>query len=79
MPSNTPNQTPKSTSEFDGKEITRLFARVKHELGGLVGDAGRTRPFYAPTKEEAVAKRDAAVKALHGLADTIDALKKQGN
>ncbi|WP_146077129.1 hypothetical protein [Rathayibacter rathayi] len=71
-------QAPKA-DEFDSKEITRLFARVKHELGGLIGDAYRVRPFYAPTKEEAIAKRDAAIKALNGLADSIDSIKKQGN
>ncbi|MFS0729620.1 hypothetical protein ABC270_05990 [Curtobacterium sp. 1P10AnD] len=42
-------------------------------------DAGRTRPFYAASKEEAIAKRDAALKVLDELAQRIDALKKEGN
>ena len=62
---------------FDRSEITRMFARLKHEVGGLVQDADRTRPFYAKSKEEAAAKRDAAVKVLTELADRIDTLKKQ--
>ncbi|MGP5046276.1 hypothetical protein [Glutamicibacter ardleyensis] len=73
-------QTPAvKADDFDRKEITRLFARVKDEMGGLIHDAGRARPFYAPTKEKAVAKREAAVKALQHLADQIDALKKEDN
>lgn len=70
--------TPQSDS-FDRKDITRLFARLKHEVGGLVDDANRASPFYAKSKDEATAKRDAAVKVLNELADRIDALKKQGN
>lgn len=77
MATTAPVQTP--ADSFDGKEITRLFARVKHELGGLVQDASRTRPFYAPSKDKAVAKRDAAIKALNSLAETIDRLKKEDN
>jgi hypothetical protein len=53
-----------------------MFARLKHEVSGLVQDADRTRPFYAKSKEEAAAKRDAAVKVLTELADRIDVLKK---
>lgn len=73
-------QTPAAKApEFDRKDVTRLFARLKHEVGGLVDDAGRVSPFYAKSKEEATAKRDAAIRVLHELADQIDALKKQGN
>lgn len=74
-----PQSPAAKADEFDRKEITRLFARVKDEMGGLIHDAGRTRPFYAPTKEKAVAKREAAVKALHELAGKIEALKKEDN
>lgn len=70
--------TPQADS-FDRKDVTRLFARLKHEVGGLVDDANRSAPFYAKSKAEATAKRDAAVKVLHELADRIDTLKKQGN
>lgn len=63
--------------EFDRKDLTRMFARLRHEVGGLVDDAQRTRPFYAKSKEEATAKRDAAIKVLNELADRIDVLKKQ--
>lgn len=72
----TPSTAPK-TDNFDRAEVTRMFARLKHEVGGLVQDAQRSRPFYAKNKEEAVAKRDAAVKVLTELADRIDVLKKQ--
>lgn len=65
------------TNHFDRKELSRLFARLRHEMGGLVDDAGRKRPFYARSKEEAVAKRDAAVRVLSEFADRIDVLKKQ--
>lgn len=72
-------QTPAAPTaqEFDHSEVTRMFARLKHEVGGLVQDAGRSRPFYAKSKQEAVAKRDAAVKVLTELADRIEVLKKQ--
>ncbi|EYT60874.1 hypothetical protein [Microbacterium sp. UCD-TDU] len=63
-------------SEFDRKDLTRLFARLRHEVGGLVDDANRNRPFYAKSKEEAAAKRDAALKVIGELADRIDSLKK---
>ena len=59
--------------------ITRTFARLRHEVGGLVDDSYRTRPFYASSKEKAVAKRDAAIEVLNELADRIDRLKKEGN
>lgn len=72
-----PQITAPKADEFDRKDITRMFARLKHEVGGLVDDANRTRPFYAKSKDEAVAKRNAAVKVLNELADRIDALKKQ--
>lgn len=62
---------------FDHKELTRMMARLRHEVGGLVGDANRTRPFFTKTKEEAVAKRDAAILVLTDAAAKIDALKKQ--
>lgn len=64
---------------FDRSSVTRTFARLKHEVGGLVEDAGRSRPFYAASKDEAIAKRDAALKVLDELAQRIDALKKEGN
>ncbi|MGX1792276.1 hypothetical protein ACWIDW_04960 [Microbacterium sp. NPDC055312] len=68
--------TAPKADDFDRKDITRMFARLKHEVGGLVDDANRTRPFYAKSREEAVAKRNAAVKVLNELADRIDTLKK---
>ena len=74
---NTP-QTPAPKAEsFDRKELTRVISRLRHEIGGLVDDSYRTRPFFAKSKEEAVAKRDAAVKVLGEFADRIDQLKKQ--
>lgn len=63
-------------AEFDRKEVTRIFARLRHEVGALVDDAGRKAPFYARSKEEAAAKRDAAVRVLSEFADRIDVLKK---
>lgn len=72
-----PQTTAPKVEAFDRTEITRMFARLKHEVSGLVQDADRSRPFYAKSKEEAVAKRDAAVKVLTELADRIDVLKKQ--
>ncbi|GLJ62211.1 hypothetical protein GCM10017576_23410 [Microbacterium barkeri] len=71
-----PQTTAAKAGGFDRKDITRMFARLKHEVGGLVDDANRSRPFYAKSKEEAVAKRDAAIKVLNELADRIDVLKK---
>ena len=62
---------------FDHKELTRMMARIRHEVGGLVGDANRSRPFFTKTKEEAVAKRDAAILVLEEAAAKIDKLKKQ--
>ena len=40
-------------------------------------DAGRKRPFFARSKEEAVAKRDAAVKVLSEFTERIESLKKE--
>lgn len=79
MANPTQTQTPSTAPEFDRKEITRLFARIKDETTQLINDAGRSHPYYAPTKDKAEAKRDAAVKALNQLAETIDRLKKEGN
>ncbi|MGW9021121.1 hypothetical protein ACWGOE_06520 [Leucobacter chromiiresistens] len=73
----TPQAPSTKASEFDRKDLTRLFARLRHEVGGLVDDANRSRPFYAKSKDEAVAKRDAALKVISELADRIDVLKKQ--
>ena len=61
---------------FDRSSVTRTFARLKHEVSELVNDGNRSRPFYAASKGEAVAKRDAAIKVLNELADRIDVLKK---
>lgn len=69
--------TAPTADEFDRKDVTRMFARRKHEVSGLVDDSQRSRPFYAKSKKEAVAKRDSAIKVLSGLADRIDTLKKQ--
>lgn len=80
MANTTASQTPAPKADsFDRSSVTRTFARLKHEVGGLVDDAGRTRPFYAASKDEAVAKRDSALKVLDELAQRIDALKKEGN
>lgn len=73
----TTTNTATKTDEFDRKDLTRIFARLRHEVGGLVDDANRSRPFYARSKDEAVAKRNAAVKVLEEFADRIDVLKKQ--
>lgn len=66
-----------STGFFDRRELSRVFSKLRHEVGGLVADAGRKRPFFARSKEEATAKRDAAVKVLTEFADRIDSLKKE--
>lgn len=80
MANATQTQTPApKADDFDRKSITRTFARLRHEIGGLVDDSYRTRPFYAASKDEAIAKRDAAIKVLNELADRIDQLKKEGN
>lgn len=80
MANPTQTQTPAApkSESFDRKDLTRLFSRLRHEVGGLVDDANRSRPFYAKSKDEAVAKRDAALKVIDELADRIDSLKKQG-
>jgi len=75
---NTETPAPKAES-FDRSSVTRTFARLKHEVSELVNDAGRSRPFYAVSKDEAVAKRDAALKVLDELAQRIDTLKKEAN
>ena len=72
---NTPKAAP--AESFDHKELTRMMARLRHEVSGLVSDSNRTRPFFTKTKEEAVAKRDAAIRVLEEAAAKIDALKKQ--
>ncbi|KQT72010.1 hypothetical protein [Microbacterium sp. Leaf436] len=72
-----PQATAPQSESFDRKDLSRVFSRLRHEVGGLVDDANRSRPFYAKSKEEAVAKRDAALKVISELADRIDALKKQ--
>lgn len=72
----TPQTTARQTESFDRKDLSRLFSRLRHEVGGLVDDANRSRPFYAKSPEEAVAKRDAALKVIGELADRIDVLKK---
>lgn len=79
MASTTNTQTAPNTKtdEFNRSDLTRTFARLKHEVGGLVDDARRSRPFYAKTKEEAIAKRDAAVRVLDEFADRIILLKKE--
>lgn len=86
MAANTPTTTKPGNLEateaedgpsFDRRELSRAFSKLRHEVGGLVDDAGRKRPFFARSKEEAIAKRDAAVKVLTEFADRIDSLKKQ--
>lgn len=79
MANATTTPTASKAPEFDRKAVSRTFARLRHEVSGLVDDAGRTRPFYAASKEEAIAKRDAALKVINELADRIDLLKKEGN
>lgn len=64
-------------SDFDRQEVTRIFAKLRHEVNELVYDAGRKRLFFAKTKEEAVSKRNAALKVLDEFAERIDVLKKQ--
>jgi hypothetical protein len=80
-PANTQTPTVKDDKDekFDRSIVTRTFARLKHEVGGLVDDANRSRPFYASSKQEAIAKRDSALKVISELADRIDLLKKEGN
>jgi len=42
-----------------------------------VDDAGRKRPFFARSREEATSNRDSAVKVLTEFADRIDNLKRR--
>lgn len=77
MATQTATQT--KTDSFDRKELTRTINRIKHEVGGLVDDANRRSPYYARSKEEATAKRDAALKVLTEFAERIDTLKKENN
>ena len=80
MANATQTQTPAPNAEiFDRSSVTRTFARLKHEVSELVNDAGRSRPFYAASKEEAVTKRDAALALLSQVAEKIDTIKKDGN
>lgn len=76
-PGNLEAAEPEDAAGFDRRELSRVFSKLRHEVGGLVDDAGRKRPFFARSKEEAIAKRDAAVKVLTEFADRIDALKKE--
>ncbi|ROS77946.1 hypothetical protein EDF24_0715 [Curtobacterium sp. PhB130] len=71
--------TAPKVEEFDRKTITRSIARLRHEISGLVDDSYRSRPFYASSKEDAVAKRDAAIALLNQASEKIDAIKKDGN
>lgn len=73
------NTTSDTTEEFGRKDVARIFARLRHEVNGLVDDSHRRTPFYAKSKDEAVAKRNAAVKVLDEFADRIDTLKKENN
>lgn len=78
MATNTQTQTKATEAQsFDRKDLTRTINRLKHEVGGLVDDANRRSPFYAKSREEAIAKRDAALKVIAELADRIDLLKKE--
>ena len=82
MAANTTAETPKTTTEstevkFDRRDLTRFFARIRHEMGGLVDDANRKTPFYTKSKAEAIAKRDATIRVLDEFADRIDILKKE--
>ncbi|MGO2140850.1 MAG: hypothetical protein ACTH30_10600 [Leucobacter sp.] len=77
MASNAPATPSVTVDQFDRKALSRLFSRLRHEVSGLVDDANRAHPFYARSKAEAAAKRDASVKALTELADRIDFLKKE--
>lgn len=76
MASNAP-AAPTSSDDFSRKDLVRVFTRLKHEVGGLVDDSHRKTPFYAKSREEAIAKRKAAVKVLEEFADRIDMLKKE--
>lgn len=62
--------------KFDRSEFSRVMAMVRHEVSGLITDAQRRTPFYASSKQEAIAKRDAAMKVLTEFANRIDELKK---
>ena len=42
-------------------------------------DSDRKSPFYARSRDEAIAKRKAAVKVLEEFADRIDLLKKENS
>ncbi|PPF82984.1 hypothetical protein C5B96_08590 [Subtercola sp. Z020] len=80
MATSTNTQAPAPKAEiFDRSTVTRTFARLKHEVTELVNDASRSRSFYAASKEEAIAKRDAALALLSQAAEKIDTIKKDGN
>jgi len=68
---------PEDSTSFDRRELSRVFSKLRHEVGGLVDDAGRKRPFFARSREEATSNRDSAVKVLTEFADRIDNLKRR--
>lgn len=65
-----------ATPEFDRKEFNRLVALVKNEMGGVVTDSLKKRPLYSTTSEEAVAKRDAMLKAFESFLVMVESIKK---
>jgi len=75
---NTTKNTPATdASTIDRPAVTRTLNIVKHSVSELYNDARRKTPYFANSKEEAEAKLSAALKALEGFAENLDAIKKR--
>lgn len=74
---NTTKNSPADASAIDRPAVTRTLNIVKHSVGELYADARRKTPYFANSKEEAEAKLSAALKALEGFAENLEAIKKR--
>lgn len=68
--------TKTAPSAFDRSEVTRVVSLIRNEVSQLVNDSLKKNPLYSPSVSEAVARRDAAIKALREFAAKLDAMKK---
>lgn len=65
-----------TTDSFDRSEWSRLQALVKAEMQGVIYDSERARPLYSKSKDEAVAKRDAIIKAFGEFLTMVESIKR---
>lgn len=77
MATTTAPATTDNANIIDRAEVTRTMNMVKHEVTELFNDAARKRPYFAPSKKEAEAKLNAALKVLTEFAANLDAIKKR--